>query len=206
MTVPEESIKLLSQAVELYSDEGRFSMAAKYQKEIAELYESAGDLEKSILAFESAADHFEGEGSVTSGHTCLLKVAHSCAVMENYAKAAEIFERVSSECVDNDLLKWSVKEYLLKAGICQLCTGDIVACKRALDKYCSLSAEFGTTREFELLSSLVTAVENYDPSAFATASSEYNNFFKLDPWKTDLLVKVKATIEDGNDDDSSSIA
>jgi len=180
-------------------------MAAKYQKEIAEMYEASGDLEKSIQAFEAAAEFFEGEGSTSSGNSCLLKVAHSAALIENYTKAAEIFEKVAAESVNVDLLKFSVKEYLLKSGICQLCTGDVVACKRALDKYINLSAEFATTREYEFLSNLVTAIENYDSSAFATASQEYNSIVKLDPWKTKLLVKIKESISDDNGEGSEEI-
>jgi len=202
MNAPEECIKYLAFAVDLYGDEGKFSMAAKYQKEIAELYESLGDLDKAIVAYEAAADFFEGEGSSGSAQTCLLKVAHTCAMLGNYDKAAELFERVAGESVDNDLLKWSVKDYLLKAGICKLCTGDIVAMKKALENYCNLSAEFNTTHEYTLLIKLVEALENHDSSAFATASEEYNDISKLDKWKTDLLLKVKNTIEGDSREDS----
>ena len=48
-----------------YTEEGRFSIAAKYQKEIAEHYESENDLENALEAYEAAADFYEGEGSTT---------------------------------------------------------------------------------------------------------------------------------------------
>ena len=32
-------------------------------------------------------------------------------------------------------MRWSVKEYLLKAGICNLATGDMVGVKAALERY-----------------------------------------------------------------------
>jgi alpha-soluble NSF attachment protein len=181
-------------AIDLYCDEGKFSMAAKYQKEVAELYESLGDLDKAISAYELAAEYFESEGSNGSAHACLLKVAHASALLGNYTKAADIFEKIAQESIDNDLLKWSVKDYLFKAGICKLCTGDLVAVKKALEGYVVLSAEFGTTREFDLLQKLVQAVEDQDQSAFATASQEFNEISKLDQWKTGLLLKVKESI------------
>jgi alpha-soluble NSF attachment protein len=198
----EEAIKLLSNAVDLFSDENRFSMSAKYQKEIGELYEAMNELPKSIEALETAAEFFDGEGSSSAAHSCLLKVAHSAALIENYVKATEIFEKVATESVNNDLLKWSVKDYLFKAGICSLCMSDLVATKRALDKYCSISAEFSTTREYGLLKELVEAVEKFDADAFATASQEFHNIVKLDPWKTKLLVRVKDKIgkNDGEED------
>lgn len=39
-------------------------MAAKYQKEIGELYEAEMDFEHAIEAYQKAADFFEGENSV----------------------------------------------------------------------------------------------------------------------------------------------
>lgn len=59
-----EAINCLRLAVDLYTDEGRFSMAAKYQKEIGELYEAEMDFEHAIEAYQKAADFFEGENSV----------------------------------------------------------------------------------------------------------------------------------------------
>lgn len=49
-----------------------------------------------------------------------LKVADLAAIKEDYYKAIENFERVARSSVNNHLMKWSVKEYFLKAGMCHL--------------------------------------------------------------------------------------
>jgi len=116
-----------------------------------------------------------------------------------------VFEKIAEESVDNDLLKWSVKDYLLKAGICRLCTGDVVDCKRAFEKYVGLSADFGTTLEFELLNDLLAAVENHDQGAFATASKRYHDVSKLDNWKQTLLLKIKESIGGDSGDESDEL-
>lgn len=54
---------------------------------------------------------------------CLLKVAYLAAQLEKYELAIEKFEEVATASVDNQLTKWSLKEYFLKAGLCHLCTG-----------------------------------------------------------------------------------
>jgi hypothetical protein len=54
---------------------------------------------------------------------CLLKVAHFSAQLEKYDRAIEIFEQVANASLDNQLAKWSLKEYFLKAGLCHMCTG-----------------------------------------------------------------------------------
>ena len=51
-----------------------------------------------------------------------LKVADLSAVEGDYHKAIECYERVARSSVNNHLMKWSVKDYFLKAGICHLAT------------------------------------------------------------------------------------
>lgn len=64
----------MKQGIEFYTEEGRFSIAAKHQKELAELYEDQSDLENAIAAFQTAADYYEGEGQSSASNQCLLKV------------------------------------------------------------------------------------------------------------------------------------
>ena len=59
-------------------------------------------------------------------------------------------------------MKWSVKDYFLKAGICHLATGDMVALARALESYRDLDPSFQSQREHLLLSDLMEAVEGGD--------------------------------------------
>ena len=54
---------------------------------------------------------------------CLLKVAHFAAQLEQYDVAIDKLETVATASMDNQLTKWSLKEYFLKAGLCHLCTG-----------------------------------------------------------------------------------
>lgn len=50
-----------------------------------------------------------------------MKVAALAAQLGDYALAIEKFESVAAASLDNNLTKWSVREYFLKAGICHLC-------------------------------------------------------------------------------------
>ncbi|KAL6073501.1 NAPA [Balamuthia mandrillaris] len=118
-----DSIRTLQQAIELYTEDGRFSIAAKHQKDVAEMYEKEMDMENAINAYQTAADFFSSEASTSAANGCLLKVATFSAELERYAVAVEILEKIAESCIDNKLLKWSVKDYYLKAGICLLCMG-----------------------------------------------------------------------------------
>jgi len=191
---PEEAIRLYHIAIELFTDEGRFSMAAKHQKEIAELYEAEMKYEQAMEEYQKAGDLFEGENSTSSANACLLKVAQFAAQLENYDKACEIFEKVAKASVDNNLLKWSVKEYLLKAGLCYLAK-DIVAAHKALEKFQDLDYSFSSQRECKFLQDLVNACDNMDAEAFTQVVAEFDAISKLDPWKTTILLRIKKKLK-----------
>jgi alpha-soluble NSF attachment protein len=97
-------------------------------------------------------------------------------------------------------MRWSVKEYLLKAGICHLCTGDLVGAKQGLDKYRELDPSFTQQREHQLLADLTDAVEQGDQEAFADKLFQYDQLSKLDKWKTTLLLRIKNGIEEVGED------
>lgn len=72
-------------------------------------------------AYELAAEWYSGEDSNAQANVCLLKVAQFAGTLEDYDKAIDLFERVSLKSLENNLTKWSVREYLFKAMICVLC-------------------------------------------------------------------------------------
>ena len=51
-----------------------------------------------------------------------LKVADLAALEGDYYKAIEHYERIGRSSINNSLMKWSVKDYFLKAGVCHLAT------------------------------------------------------------------------------------
>jgi alpha-soluble NSF attachment protein len=51
-----------------------------------------------------------------------LKAADLAALESDYYKAIEHYERIGRSSINNGLMKWSVKDYLLKAGLCHLAT------------------------------------------------------------------------------------
>jgi len=190
-----EAVNCLRTAIELFTDEGRFSIAAKHQKEIAELYEAENDSEHAIEAYQAAADFFDGESQQSAANACWLKVAQFSAQLEKYDKAIEIYEKVATGSLDNNLLKWSVKEYFLKAGLCHLCTSDVVAANRALEKYKDMDPTFSSQRECKLLEQINAAYENLDVEAFTSAVVEFDQISKLDAWKTSILLKIKNSMK-----------
>jgi alpha-soluble NSF attachment protein len=50
-------------------------------------------------------------------------VAHFAAQLENYNKAIEMFEKVGTASINNNLMKFGAREHFLKAGICFMARG-----------------------------------------------------------------------------------
>ena len=152
-----------------------------------------------------------------SGHICLrdellicslsslanklyLKTADISALQADYYKAISNYERVAKSSINNNLMKWSVKEYLLKAGMCHLATGDMVATNRALESYRDLDPSFAQTREHQLLVDLAESVDEGDQEKFADKLFQFDQLSKLDQWKTKILLRVKSGIEEKGED------
>ncbi|MCO5555921.1 hypothetical protein L7F22_009465 [Adiantum nelumboides] len=191
-----EAIKYMNLAVQMYMEIGRLSMAAKYFKEIAETYEKEEALAEAIDFYEKAAELYDGEESTSQGNQCKLKVAQFAAVLEQYEKAVEIFESVASHSMNNNLTRYSVKGYLLNAGLCRLVGCDSIAISNALEKYQEMDPSFSNSRECKLLSDLAASIEEEDVDKFTDAVKEFDNMTRLDQWKTTILLKAKNALKE----------
>ncbi|OAE31480.1 hypothetical protein AXG93_3128s1170 [Marchantia polymorpha subsp. ruderalis] len=178
-TQPQEAIKALNTGVALYMEIGRLSMAAKYLKDIGDIYGKEEDAQKAMDYYEKAADLYSGEEANSTGNQCRLKVAEYAAELEQYPKAIEIYEVVARQSLDSNLLKYSVKGYLLNAGLCHLCGSDIVAIHNALEKYQDLAA----------------AIDEEDVGKFTDVVKEFDSMSRLDQWKTMLLLRAKNALK-----------
>ncbi|XP_072963725.1 alpha-soluble NSF attachment protein-like [Typha angustifolia] len=194
-----DAAQALNQAVNLFLEIGRLNMAARYCKELGELYEQEQDLEKAIDYLERAADLFQSEEVTTSANQCKQKVAQFAGQLEQYPKAIEIFEAIARHSINNSLLKYSVKGILLNAGICQLCKGDVVAITNSLERYQELDPTFSGTREYKLLADLAASMDEEDVAKFTDCIKEYDNMTRLDSWKTTLLLRAKNSLKEKED-------
>jgi alpha-soluble NSF attachment protein len=197
----ERAVSNLRVAVEYFNDLGRLSIAAKHLKDIADLCEKDGKLEPAVRAYAEACDLYAGEENSSSANACALKVAEISALLGDYEKAAEKFETVGKMSMTNNLLRFSVKGYLLNAGICRLCSRTPDEVKRALERYDDVDPSFAESREGKLLNELVAAAESGDQDGFAAALAEYDSMTRLDPWKTKLLLVAKHKIASAAEDE-----
>lgn len=193
----QEAISCLELAIEIFTDMGRFSIAAKHHVTIAEIYESnLMDVDKAITHFTQASDYYKGEESASAANKCLLKVAMYSAQQENYVKAINLYEEVASVSLESSLLKYSAREYLFKAALCQMCS-DLVVAKPAIDKYCQMFPAFEDSREMKLLKKILEAYEEESVDNFTEAVREYDAISRLDQWYTTIMLRIKNNLGGG---------
>lgn len=194
---PEEAISMYKQVIAMLCDSGRFSSAAKIQKEIAEIYESKENFEEALENYKQAADYFQGENQTSSANNMLLKVAQFSAQLGRYETAMELYIEVAKNCMDSNLLKFNAKGHLLNAGLCVLATKDIVLVQQKWEEFTDIDYTFAESREGKFLESMNQCFQNYDPDGFADAVFQFDRVSKLEPWKISLLLKVKESISSG---------
>nr|ACU17814.1 unknown [Glycine max] len=198
-----ESVSCLDNAVNIFCEIGRLSMAARYLKEIAELYESEQNIEQAVVYYEKSADFYENEEVNTSANQCKQKVAQFSAQLEQYQRSIEIYEDIARQSLSNNLLKYGVKGHLLNAGICQLCKDGVIAITNALERYQDLDPTFFGTREYRLLADIAAAIDEEDVGKFTEVIKEFDSMTPLDSWKTTLFLrgkeKLKAKELEGDD-------
>ncbi len=172
---------------------------------MAEIFEEQQDIPEAIQFYTKAADLYSGEEVTSTANNCKLKVAQLSAQVEDYSTAVQLFNEVALSSLDSNLLKYSVKGYLLNSGLCMLCSGDGVAIENAIAKYIDMDATFEDTREHKLLADLSAAMEEGDVGAFTATVQEFDSMSRLDQWKTTLLLRAKkrcaARETAGGDDD-----
>ncbi|KAJ1672822.1 vesicular-fusion protein S17, partial [Spiromyces aspiralis] len=167
---PQEAIGALEKAITILTDGGRFYIAASHKKEVAKIYETdLLDKGAAKSAYQVAADWYIGEDSTALANQCLLKVATLAGDLGEFQQAIEIFESIAQDSVNDNLTKWSVKDYLFKAGLCHLASYDptrqnIMA--KAIERYKALDFNFANTRECALLQNLYESVKENDVEAF----------------------------------------
>ena len=68
-----------------------------------------------------------------------------------------------------------------------------------MDRYASLDNTFPSTREEKFINALLEAVAAGEQEQYTAAVIEYDQVTKLDNWKTNILLKIKRTIDDEPD-------
>lgn len=198
---PASGAKSLEKAIEFFTVRGQFRRAANFKLDLAQLYEEElADYPNALKSYEDAGDWFESDSAQALSNKAFLKAADLNALQGNYIPATNIYKKVVKNSLNSNLSRWSLKEYFVKIVLSYLAADDKVAASKYLDETLSLDSSFQTTREYKLLQDVIEAVTEGDAEKLSQVVFEYDQFSKLDRWKTTILLKIKSTVVEAEDD------
>lgn len=220
------SIKLFEKAIEHYNDNGRLGMSARYQKEIAEMYEADNNYPLAVEKYKQAAELFNHDNKRSNANQCLQKAATFLSESGDSAQmteAAQIFESIAKESLTSRLGAFSAKGYFFQSLLIYLALGDPIKVNNKVEQYSGEDHTFATSRECDFIVKLskvryrfrlllcshwrasylqyisvnfVQAVEEYNVEDYETACANFDRITPLDPWKIKLLLQGKQPILD----------
>lgn len=195
---PAEAIVFMRNAISLYCELGRFGTAANIQMEVAELYETDRNWEETLAAYRQASDYFMGADMKDKADQCLYHVAMISATLEQFEAAVPIFERLATNALKSNLLKFNAPDFLLRAALCLLADGEKELLEDKLNEWCEQDATFMTTREFIFLCDLLECLQSDPPSLeiFVRHCYNFDNVLPFDAWGLKLLRRVKEAIDE----------
>lgn len=169
---PGESSRCLSQIVQHFIDEGgNFRRAAKYQDDLAQIYDEQRDSANARQAYALAAEWYESDNATMTANKLSMKSAEYAALDGDYLDAINRFEHAADLCLSKESMKLSIPKYILQAGYCRLAV-DIVGAMRALQGYRQMGS-VSISPEFRYLEGLMEAVERGDSKAFTDREFEW---------------------------------
>lgn len=198
---PQDAARVLKRAIEIYAQNGNFRRAAGLKMDLAGIYEeNLNDLPEAVKHYEQAGEWYGADQAQALASKAYVKAADLALLLGQYIHAAELYESVAKKSLGNSLSQWSLKEYFFKCTLCYMAAEDLVAAKRGLDQFLEMDGSFRTTREYKLLTDLLDAVDARDADVFSDKLFEYDQYSKLDKWRTTILLKIKDLIVEADDD------
>ncbi|CCH42269.1 Beta-soluble NSF attachment protein [Wickerhamomyces ciferrii] len=198
---PASAAKVLEKSIEHFTLRGQFRRAANYKMDLAQIYEEElFDIEKALSSYQDAGDWFESDSAQALANKAFLKAADLNALSGNYIPATEIYKKIVKNAANNNLSRWSLKDYFVKIVFSYLAADDSVAANKYIQEALNIDSSFQTTREYNLTKDVLDSVNEGDPEKLSNTLYEYDQFSKLDNWKTKILLKIKNSIVEADDD------
>ncbi|AAS50927.1 ABR155Cp [Eremothecium gossypii ATCC 10895] len=198
---PERACEALERAIAIFTRKGQFRRGAYFKFELAEVQETdLQDYGRARENYELAGDWYMQDQALALSNKAYIKCADLNALDEKYLAAAELYRKIISNSVGNRLSQWSLRDYYLKLCLCFLAASDTVAAEKTLQEALQEDSSFHGSREHDLLAAIIEDVKQGDVEAFSNHVFEFDKFSKLDKWKTTVLLRVKTSITEVEDD------
>jgi alpha-soluble NSF attachment protein len=209
-----EGLRSLRSAITIYCDLGRFDIAGRLERRIADLHYMNQHFEEAAAHFEKAANFVAGEQMFEQSDICLERAATCFVEVKEYVEAQRLYELIAKSVSQTNLRKFNARDYLFRAALCSLAihikpqhlkNGNIdidnpVDCAQKYEKfiqkvyfYESIDCFFGGSTEQRFLLNIQRFREQYDLDGLADHIYWWNNVRPLDRW---CLLMLKVVVDE----------
>lgn len=194
---PEKTIKIFNRVIEINNEEGNFYKSGRYYQEIGEIYETIDNPIEAMNSYQQAVKLFIADNKLQEKTKCLLNIAKIESSLDEFSKAAEIFESIAYEYVsmNNRLIAYSVRGYILQCCLCYFSIGDCVSARSKLENFKNMDNTFASCRECSFIENICIAFDGFNIDHFHNTCEEFDRITPFDSWKTNILLKAKKHIE-----------
>lgn len=207
---PTEACEHYADACDGCCDLGEWGTAAELRYRIAHLTEYADDAvgqDERVLALRGAADMYGAAAQRLNDETkhcrrreCTLEAARIEALeLERYDKAADVFEKVATECLQDNLLQANATRLFFKSALCSLVAGENDLVRGKLEIFGDRFLEFGASPERQFLLDVNACIQREelgDYDGFCDACYNFNTVRELDVWDLKMLKVLDDRMKD----------
>lgn len=134
--------------IQLLVSENKLLDACNYCFELALIYEDNNEYTR---AFDVCYLGYKYSVNELQQQKCLIKCAILSITVENYKKAAELYEKVVISTVNSYTLKFSHYKYILDAVFCHIIMDQYEECKYFLQQCASVDTDFLDSKEYRII-------------------------------------------------------
>jgi tetratricopeptide (TPR) repeat protein len=192
---PMKAISLLDEIMDIHHRANRQKLEAKAAKEIAELYESLGELHLALEHYKRATALYAKNEITRHFHIkCLEKVAKLSATTRQFRAAMETFEQLTEIAIRGT----RVTERYLCAMLCILADAEgerqaatLAKAKVVFDRYQDYDEFFQKGVEYKLIRGIIAAFDKGSLATFDETQKAFFEFRPKDEWTIEQLDRIR---------------
>eukprot|EP01038_Epipyxis_sp_PR26KG_P007068 gene7068-9647_t len=113
-----EALRAYRLAIKVYCDIGRFDIAGKLERNVANINLQSKHWEEAAFHYKKAANFLSSDKLIDQSDICLDKAAECLIRIGEYFEACKTYEIIAKSCVNTNLRRFNARDYLLKALFC----------------------------------------------------------------------------------------
>jgi hypothetical protein len=115
-----EALTMMRKAISIYCDAGKFDIAGRMERKIADLHFLNKHWEEASFHYKKAANFLSGEQMLDQSDACLEQAALCKMEIRELEDARELWELIATGCVQSNLRRFHARDKLFMGVLCMI--------------------------------------------------------------------------------------